>query len=99
MTIRHKETAADHSQTPKKNQKRDNNRASDDRLRDLPDWLEEITVPTEMSAPAHNSRESDLEHPVEVETKLRKHSVYIHFGLSADGALAKLYFEQKSLVS
>ena len=39
------------------------------RLRDLPEWLEDFTdnlMDTELLAPAHSSRESDVEHPVEV---------------------------------
>ena len=42
--------------TQNQNKKRDNNRASDDRLRDLPEWLEEFTdnrEDTEMFASAH----------------------------------------------
>ena len=34
---------------------------------------------TELPAPAHSSRESDLAHPVDVVTKSRTHNIYTHF--------------------
>ena len=55
---------------------------ADDPLADLPyslsdfkDNLEDADLP----APAHNSRESDVDNPVELVTKSRTHSIYIHF--------------------
>ena len=81
VTIGHQETGAIHPKT-KKNNERDNNRASGDRLRDLPQWLEEFTEnldDTEVPAPAHISHDSDSERPTKVVSKLRKHSVYTHF--------------------
>ena len=67
---------------PNQNQnlKRDNNRALDDRLRDLPEWLEGFTnnlENTEMPALAHFSQDSDSERPSKV--ALRKHGVCTHF--------------------
>ena len=52
------------SKTQKQNQKRDGNRDSDDRLRDLPEWLEECTdnlEDAEVLEPAHISQDSDSE--------------------------------------
>ena len=63
-----------------KNKKRDDNRDSDGRLRDLPEWLEEFTDNleyTEVHAPAHISEDSDSERPTKVVSKSRKHSIYI----------------------
>ena len=62
--------------------KRDDKKDADDPLADLPFWLEDFKdnlVNTELHALAHNSRESDLEHPVEVVTDSRKHSICTHF--------------------
>ena len=50
------------------NKKRDEKKDADDPLADLPFWLEDLTdnlVDTELPAPAHSSRESDLEYTVE----------------------------------
>ena len=68
--------------TQNQNKKRDDRTNSDDRVADLPEWLEkfeENLVDTELPASAHSSRESDLEHPTEVATKSRKHSIHTHF--------------------
>ena len=65
-----------------KNKKRDDSRDADDRLRVLPEWLEEFTDNLEVSevqAPAHNSQDSDSERPTKVVSKSRKHSIHIHF--------------------
>ena len=51
---------------PKQNEKRDDSRDADDRLRDLPKWLEEFTnnlEDKELHAPAHISQDSDSELP------------------------------------
>ena len=68
MTNLLQETGADHPQkTQKQYFKRDDNRDSDDRFRDLPEWLEEFTdnpEDTEDRAPAHISQDSDSERPV-----------------------------------
>ena len=59
-----------------------NSENSNDRLRDLPEWLEEFTgnlEDTEMPAPAHISHDSDSERPAKVETKSRKHSFETRF--------------------
>ena len=53
---------------------------ADDPLADLPFWFEDSTEnleATELLAPAHSAR--DLEHPVEVVTKSRRHSIETHF--------------------
>ena len=63
-----------------KNQKRDNDGAWRDRLRDLPEWLEVFTdnlEDTEVSAPAQISHDSDSERPTKVAS--RKHSIFSHF--------------------
>ena len=57
-----------------------NNRASGDRLRDLPDSLEQFTdnlEDTEVLAPARISHDSDSESPTKVSSK--KHSIFTHF--------------------
>ena len=64
--------------------KRDDSRDSDDRLRDLLEWLEEFTddlEDTEVHAPAHIFQDSDSERPTKVvlKSKTRKHSIYTHF--------------------
>ena len=58
---------------PKKKQnkykKRDGSRDADDRLRDLPGWLDEFTdnlEDTEVQAPAHISQDSVSERPTKV---------------------------------
>ena len=58
-----------HQITQNQNKKKDDNRDSDERLRDLPDWLEEFThnlENTEMFVPAHISQDSDSEYPTRV---------------------------------
>ena len=70
------------SEHPQPNEKRDDQKDADEPLADLPFWSEDFKdnlVDTELPAPAHSSRESDLEHPAEVVTKSRKHSIYTHF--------------------
>ena len=65
-----------------KNQKRDGSRDTDDRLRDLPEWLENFKdnlEDAELHAPAHNSQNSDSERPTKVVSRSRKHSIYTHF--------------------
>ena len=60
----------------------DDKKNADDPLADLPFWFEDSTdnlEATELPAPAHSSRESDLEHPVEVVTKSRRHSINTNF--------------------
>ena len=77
------ESGADHPQKPKTNmKKRDGNRDSDVRLRDLPEWWEEFTnnlEDTEAHAHAHISQDSDSGRPTKVVPKLRKHSIYTYF--------------------
>ena len=106
VTNSHQETGADHPQKPKnKKKKRDDSRDSDDRLRDLREWLEEFT---------DNLEDSDSERPTKVASTSRKHSLILTSqrteiaksawepkwqGLLAEDALAKLNFEQKSLVT
>ena len=75
------ESGADHRQKPKTKIKRDDSRDADDRLRDLPEWLEEFTdnlEDTEVHATAHISQDSDSERPTRVVLKSRKHSIYTH---------------------
>ena len=70
------------SKTQNRNEKRDGNRNSDDRVRELPEWLEEFTdnlEDTEVHAPAHISQDSDSERPTKVLSTSRKHSIHTHF--------------------
>ena len=77
VTIGHQGTAA----ILQKLKKRDNDGAWRDRLRDLPEWLEELTEnleDIEVPALAHISHDSDSERPTKVAS--RKHSIiFIHF--------------------
>ena len=76
VTNKPHESGADHPQKPKHIFQRDGSRDADDRLRDLPEWLEEFTdnlEDTEVHAPAHISQDSDLERLTKV------HSMYTHF--------------------
>ena len=64
----------------------ENLRTSDDRLRDLPEWLEGFTdnlEDTKMPALAHFSQDSDSERPSKV--ALRKHSIYTHIPKDRNG--------------
>ena len=70
------------SKTQNKNRKRDGSRDSDDRLRDLPEWLEEFTdnlEHTEVYAPSHISQDLDSERPTKVVSRSRKHGIETHF--------------------
>ena len=70
------------SKTQNKNKKRDGNRDSDDRLRDLPEWLEEFAdnlQDTEVHAPAHISEDSDSEGFTKAVSESMMHSVKTHF--------------------
>ena len=63
-----------------KNQNEDNNHSTRDRLRDLPEWLEEFADNleyTEVPALANTSHDSDSERPTKVAS--RKHGIYTHF--------------------
>ena len=58
---------------------RNGNRDSDDRLRGLPERLEEFTDDldhTELHAPAHTSQDSESERPTKVVSKSRKHQIF-----------------------
>ena len=64
--------------SPNKNIKRDGSRDADDRLRDLPESLEEFTdhlEDAEVHALAHISQGSDSERLAKVVSKSRKHSI------------------------
>ena len=64
------------------NKKRDDRKKSDDRVADLPEWLQECKEnlkETELHASAHSSPESDPEYPTTLATKSRKRSVKTHF--------------------
>ena len=68
--------------TENKIKKRDGNRDSDDRFRDLPAWWEEFTdnlEDTRVHAQTHFSRDSDSDRTTKVVTKSRKHSIESHF--------------------
>ena len=77
VTIRHQETGSIHQKTQNKNEKRDINRASGNRLRDFPKWLEESTdnlEDTEVPARAHISHDSESERQTKVAS--RKNCVF-----------------------
>ena len=87
-----------------------NNQATSSRLRDLPDWLEEFTEDledTEVQAPANTSQDSDSERLLKCyrgSTVFTLTSRKTEIGKSAceqkrKGLLARLYLEQKSLVT
>ena len=64
-----------------KNKKRDDSRDADDRLRDLPEWLEEFTdnlEHAELLASKHSAQDSDSERFTKVVSNSRKHSIYTH---------------------
>ena len=68
--------------TQNQNKNSNGNQDSDDRLRDLLEWLGEFTdnlEGTEVSAPAHISQDSNSERTTKVVSKSRKHSIYTHF--------------------
>ena len=76
-TLKHRETEA-------KKKHKDNNPATSNRLRDLPDWSEEFTenlegteVPASRETAANTSQDSDSERPAKVES--RRRSVHTHF--------------------
>ena len=78
------------SETQNKNRKRDDSRDADNRSRDLPEWLEELTdnrEDTELHAPAQFSQEADSERPAKVVSKSnsRKHSIYTHLQKDRNG--------------
>ena len=63
-----------------KNKNEDNSRATGDRLRDFPEWLEEFTdnlEETEVPALANTSHDAGSECSMKVAP--RKHSIYTHF--------------------
>ena len=69
---------------PKKGRWQEN---SDDPVADLLERLEEFKenlVDTELSASAHSSHDSDLEHPTKVATKSRKQRIFTHFPKDRD---------------
>ena len=57
------------AENQKQNNKKDDSRDADDRLRDLPEWLGECT---ETPVPAHVSLDSDSERPTKVVSKTRQ---------------------------
>ena len=68
--------------TKNQHNKRDDNRDSDERLRELPEWLEEFAdnlEDTEMPVSAHISQDSDSEHSTRLVLKSGKHSDFTHF--------------------
>ena len=70
---------ARYTKNPTKRKKGTTDGASGNRLRDIPDWLQEFTEnleDTEVPAPAHMSPDSDSERPTKVAS--RKHRIYTH---------------------
>ena len=68
-----------HPVTQHQNKKRNGTRDSDDRLRDLPEWLEDYTDnldDTEVLVPAHVAQNADSERPTRVASNSRRHSVF-----------------------
>ena len=76
VTNQHRATGARLTKTTKnQNKKKNDNRDSDESLRDLPEWLEEFTdnlKDTEMPVLAHISQDSDSEHPTRVVSKSKE---------------------------
>ena len=65
---------------PRTKKKRDDKKDANDPLADHPFWSQDFKdnlVNTDEHAPTHISRESEVEHPVEVLTKSRKHSIFL----------------------
>ena len=63
--------------------KKNGSRDADDRLQDLPDWLEEFTDNlgghTNARVPSHVSQDSDSERATKEAERPRKHSIFTHF--------------------
>ena len=76
-----KRLGQDFLQTHNQQKKRDDKKNSDEPLADIPDWLTEFkdNLVEELHAPAHSSPGTDLELPVEVAIKSRKHNIFTHF--------------------
>ena len=75
------------TKTPKQKKNKEHRSNADDRLRDLPEWLEPFTdnlEDTETLAPAPVSQDSDSERTTKVAEKLRKHCIFTHFSKSRD---------------
>ena len=75
-------TDVNSTKSKNKNKKQNDKKASGNRLRDLPPWLEEFTEnleEVETHVPAHDSQNSDSERSTKVVPKSRKHSIYTHF--------------------
>ena len=69
-------------ENPKQSKKKNDNRDPDDRLRDLPEWLEAFTdnlEDSEVQVPAHSSQDSDSERSAKVVSKSRKCGIYTNF--------------------
>ena len=78
MTELHESGADQPKKKTKHKKKGDDSRDSDDRLRDLLEWLEKFThnlEDAELPASAHSSRDPDSERPMKVAP--RKHSIFI----------------------
>ena len=86
----------------KQNKKRDGNRDSDDRLRDLPEWLEEFTDRGHRSA-CTRTNFSGLRFGTYHESGIKNQGSTVFIltpqGLLAEDALAKQYLKKKSLVT
>ena len=115
MTKECQGTGAIHLELKHKIENKENKMAAGNRLRDLPEWLEEFTdnfQDAEVPASANIIHDSDSEHPTKVAS--RKHRISTHFqknkiagsateprsqSVLAEGELAKQYLGQKSLVT
>ena len=82
--------------TQNQNEKRNGSRDADDRLRDLPEWLEEFTdnlEDTETPVPAHVSQDSESERPTKRGIKI-KEAMYCH-SLPKRPELRSMFANQK----
>ena len=66
--------------TKTKNKNKNNSQASSNRVRDVPDWLQELTenledteVPALRDTPANTTQDSDSERPIEVVSSKAQH--------------------------
>ena len=74
-------------QKPKKSKNEEQKTNADDRLGDLPEWLEPFTEnlkDTETLAPAQVSQDSDSERTTKVAEKSMMHTTFTHFPKSRD---------------
>ena len=80
VTKKHQESGA--QKIKNKIKRRMTIRDAEERLRNLPEWLEEFTdslEDTETPVLAHVSQDTDSERPAKVASRTRRHSIFTHF--------------------